>query len=312
MLTANDIWDDAEVIFGICDETKLLVKISDAVELLVNKGEIETLVGFVDICVDGQAVTLPREVETVLGVNIGGHPAIGRDELFSFHLNGPGDFCTSCRYSWENVGAFPTYKDIRCPSKLVSFVDNAQDAGKKLRVFGYDEHQRQLRQEIGGVWYDGYLVPTIYGYAVPEANAPRVARITYIEKDLTVANIRLSSYDNDTNYGTLIGVFEPTETRPSYRRIKLSHCADWVRLAYRRRSNRLTSRHDRILLHSRPALLLSMRAIKKYEEAQLSTALAFEAQATRLLTEKESVLTSPTANPIQVNDRAGLKTYDIE
>jgi len=310
MLIVEDIWDEALTIFGSCAEKKLLRRITDSVELLANKGEIDALVGMVDLCVDGKCVTLPREVETVLAVNMGGRPALGRDELFSFHLNGPGDFGTPCTYTWENVGNFPTYRDIRCPTKLVAFLDRPEDSGKALRVYGFDEQNRPLRTEANGEWTDGYLVPTIYGYAIPEAGAPTISRITWIDKALMVGNVRLSSFDNSSSSGTLLGVFEPDEVRPQYRRIKLHRGCEWVRLCYRRRSLELRSRADRILLHSRPALLLAMRALKKYEEFQLGEAVGFEAQATRLLTERESVLTSPTANPIQVNDRNSGRSDD--
>jgi hypothetical protein len=69
---------------------------------------------------------------------------------------------------------------------------------------------------------------------------------------------------------------------------------------YRKRSARIYSLNDRILLHSRPALILAMHALKKYRESDLGNAMQFEAQAVRLLTERESVLTSPVGSPIQV------------
>jgi len=307
MLVVSDIWDEARVIFGHCNERKLYRWITDAVELLANKGEIDPLVGFVDLCVDGSTVTLPREVETVLGVNIGGRPSLGRDQLFSFHLNGPGDFKTSCDFTWQDAGNFPTYRDLQCPGKLIAFLDSEEDEGVELWVFGYDDQNRPLRSQVNGVWRDGYQVPTIFGYAVPDSSAPTISRIVEIRKGLSVANIRLSTFDNSSFTGTLIGVFEPDEVHPSYRRIVLNRTSSWVRLAYRKRTLELRTQNDRILLHSRPALMLAMRALAKYAEADLANAIAFEAQATRLLTEKESVSTTPVGNPIQVDDRVGMK-----
>lgn len=303
MLTVEEIWDEASEIFGHCNEKKLLRWISDSVQLLANKGEIDPLVGSVDMCVAGQCVTLPREVETILAVNIGGHPALGRDELFSFHLNGPGDFCTPCDWSWTNVGGFPTYRDLPCPGKLIAFLDSPEDEGKELWVFGFDDQNRPLRTRVGAGWKDGYLVPTIYGYALPDSTAPTISRITSIRKAVTVANVRLSSLDNSTTNGTLLGIFEHDETEPRYRRIKIHRCAEWVRLQFRRRSLELRSRHDRIFLHSRPALLLAMHALKSYRQTDIAAGVQFEAQATRLLSERESVLTAPVANPIQVDNR---------
>lgn len=307
MLLVSDIWNEAEVIFGHCKEPRLFRQISDSIQLLANKGEVDPLVGFVDLCVTAQCITLPREVETVLAVNVGGHPSMGHDELFSFHLNGPGDFNCSCDFNWFNTGTFPTYRDLPCPARLIAFLSSPEDEGKKLWVFGFDDQNQPLRTQINGAWVDGLLVPTIFGYAVPASTDPRVSRITGIAKDRTAANIRLSSFDSSSSSGTLLGVYEPDETRPSYRRIRVGPGCDWVRVMYRKRTSDVNSLYDRILLHSRLALILAMRAVKKYEENDLGTAVQFEAQATRLLTEKESVLTSPVGSPMQVEDRNGMK-----
>jgi len=312
MLLVSDVYADAEEIFGLCNQARLFTLITDAIELLSNKGEIDANVGYVDICVDGECVTLPRECECVLGVNIGGHPALGHDEVFSFHLNGPGDFTTSCNFSWYNTGSFPTYRDLRCPSKLIAFLDNEEDSGKLLRVFGFDDQNRPLRTKVGDVWEDGLRVPTLFGYALPDPSAQTVGRITGIVKDRTVGNVRLSSFDNSTFTGTLLGVFEPDETVPSYRRIRINRGCDWIRLMYRKRSTKILSVNDRILLHSRTALILAMHAVKKYREYDLGAAMQFEAQATRLLTERENCVTSPTSNPIQVENRTGIVSEDID
>lgn len=312
MLLVSDIWEDAEDIFGHCNEKKLLRWITDAVQLLANKGECDPLVGFVDLCVSGQCVTLPREVETPLAVNINGSPARGRDELFVFHLNGPGERMESCDFTWVDEGNFFTYRDLQCPAKLIAFVEKQEDAGKKLRVFGYDDQNRPLRTDLNGTWEDGLLVPMIYGYALPAASDPKVSRITGIVRDPTVANVRLSSFDNSTSSGTLLGIFEPDETKPIYRRIRINRNCPWVRLCYRRRSLDLVSQNDRILLHSRPALILAMQALKKYREWDVASAVQLEAQATRLLTERENVLQSPIFSPIQIDDRNTVKMRPCE
>ena len=306
MIITEEIWEEAKKIFGHCREPKLFRQITDSIELLANKGEIDPLVGFVDLCVAGSCVTLPREVETVLSVNICGRPAQGRDQLFEFHLNGPGSRDCPCRWVWTDGGTWPTYKDLLCPAKLVAFLENPDDQGKKLWVFGFDDQNRPLRTNVGGVWRDGYLVPTIYGYALPDDQAPTISRITGIVKEVTVANVRLSSFDSSSTTGTLIGVFEPDETKPEYRRIKIYPCGPWVRVGYRKRTYEIRSVHDRILLHSRPALLLAMRAFQFYNDGDLANGNAFEANATRLLTEKEHSISGPAGNPIQVIDRNSI------
>lgn len=311
MFLASHILDDAKTILGFNKEEKLFLWITDAVELLAQKGEIDPLVGFVDLCIDSGCVTLPREVETVLACNIGGHPSLGHDQLFSFHLNGPGDFQTRCDYTWDDSGLHPVYRDLKCPSKVVAFLDSTEDDGKELRVFGFDDQNRPLRTKVGTEWQDGYLVPTIYGYALPENGAPTISRITGIVKAVTAGNIRLSSFDSSTSTGTLLGVFEPDETVPRYRRLKVYNSLGWIRICYRKRTAQIRSAHDRILLHSRPALLLALHALKFYRDSDLSNGQAYEANATRLLTEREATLTGVGGSPLQVEDRNSISDrYD--
>jgi hypothetical protein len=50
-----------------------------------------------------------------------------------------------------------------------------------------------------------------------------------------------------------------------------------------------------------------MHALKKYREVDLVAATQLEAQATRLLTERENVITAPIGSPIQVEDRNTIK-----
>jgi hypothetical protein len=316
MFLVKEIWSEAKKIFRHCDDTLLYEKIGDAVELLASKGEIDALTGYVDICVDGaQCITLPREVETILALNMDGHPTIGRNPLHTFHLNGPGDFVTVWR-SWTDIGRFPTYRDLPCPGKLVAYLDSQEDEGKELRVFGHDDQNRPLRTQVGGVWSDGYLVPTVFGFALPDANAPTVSRISAIVKANTVGDVRLSSFDNsatvNSTTGTLLGIFEPNETKPMYRRIKLWRNACWVRICYRKSSYRLFSQYDRINMNSRLALVLAMRAVRFYDDTDISNATTYEAHAVRILTEKESSLEGPALTPIQVQDRNSVKNEGFD
>jgi len=306
MIIADEVWDSAKEIFGHCHEPKLFRQLTDSIELLTTSGDTDPLVGVVDICVDGNCVTLPREIETPLGVNLCGRPAHGRDFLFQFHLNGPGSRDCGCSWTWADAGTHPTYKDLKCPAKLIAFVDDERDAGKLLRVFGFDTQGRPLQTLVGDIVEPGLRVPTIFNYALPSATDPMVARITGVVKDPTISTIRLSSFDSSTSTGTLLGVYEPDETKPEYRRIRISPSGSWVRLVYRKRTYEITSRHDRIFVNSRPALLLAMRALKWYADGDLANGNSYEANAVRLLTQKQWTLDTPMGNPQQVDDRNSI------
>lgn len=334
MFTVDSVWDESKKILGACDDAKLLRWIGDATALVANKEDLEGIKGWADICTVGcscqsgtncgnsagcgrRYVSLPREVLTVIGVNIGGQPLLGRSQLFEFHLNGTGSCRTVCEWSYDDKGyGWPTYRDIQTPSKLVAYVASPQDNGVPLYVFGYDAAGNLLRRQENGVWQNGYRVPTIYGVAVPDANAPVIARITGVQKGLSVGQVRLSTIDDGGtgSPGLLLGVYEPDETLPQYRRIKLNRSCSWVRIAFIKSINEFRSRYDHVPLSSRLAFLMALQARKFYSEQQLAQGNQYEANAARLELEAQMKLEPPTFMPPQIIDWSNPRDkfdYDI-
>ncbi len=333
MFRVDDIWDEAKKILGACDDTKMFRWLGDSVSLISNKEDLEGWKGYMDICTAGCAscdgatqcnnpagcgrrcVALPREVETVIGVNIGGQPVLGYNQLFSFHLNGPGDCRTSCEWKWQDAGNFHcTYRDLLHPALLVAFLQTPADNGKQVIVYGFDRSGNVLRRQVNGVWQNGYQVPTIYGVAVPDVGAPEIARITGIYKDPTVGSIRLSTIDSSGSTGTLLTVMEPDETLPQYRRIQLNRSCNWVRIAYRKTNPTFNSRFDHVPLKSRVAFLLAIQARKHYSDNQIAEAHSYEADAARIELEAQLMAEPPVYMPIQIIDMSNPKDhydYDI-
>lgn len=308
MFRVDDVYDEAKKIIGSCDDTTLFRYLGDAVTMIANKGEFEGWKGWLDICTsgDGLCVTLPREVETVLAVNFGGKPTLGYGTFFNFHLNGPGDCRHSCDWSWQDQGNWHcTYRDLATPAKLVAYLQTPEDDGKELIVYGYDSAGQLLRRFENSEWKNGYRVPTIYGVAVPDVEAPTIARITGVFKARTVGSIRLSTTDDSATTGVLLGVYEPDETLPQYRRIRLNKKCSWVRIAYRKTNPTFFSRYDHVPLKSSLALTLAVQARKYYKTERLNDAVAYEANAARLELEAQAVAEpNTTFNPIQVHDGA--------
>lgn len=325
MLRIDDVWDEAKGIFGACDDVKLLKWLSDAVALVANKSDLEGYKGTLDICSVGcscseekpcssntcgkRCVTLPREVETVLAVNIGGQPTLGFGTLFNFHLNGPGDCRGTCMWSWQDQGQWhSTYRDLITPAKLVAYLNTPEDNGKQLIVYGYDDKGNVLRRMVGGKWENGYQVPTIFGVALPDVGAPNIARITGVFKDRTISTVRLSTIDDSGGTGVTLSILEPDEQVPQYRRIILNRACTWVRIAYRKGNPIFHSRYDHVPLKSRRAFLLAVQAVKSYDDLQIAEAHAYEADAARLEIEAQNV-TEPTTtlSPPQIVDWNNLR-----
>jgi hypothetical protein len=314
MFRVADVEDEARKIIGTCDEAKLFRWLGDTVTIIANKGDFEGFKAWLDICTsgDGHCITLPREVENVLAVNVGGHPTLGYGTLFNFHLNGMGDCMQRCDWSWQDQGGWHfTYQDIAEPKKLIALLQSVEDNGKELIVYGYDSAGNKLRRQVNGVWLDGYQVPTIYGVAVPDTEAPVIARITGIFKARTAGSIKLATQDN-----VLLGVYEPDEEIPQFRRIKINRNSTWVRIAYMRKNPVFTSLYDHIPLRSRVGFLLGLQARKYYAAEKLAEAQAYEVNAVRLeLEAQQKAEPNTTVSPIQVMDGASSLVdkcdYDI-
>lgn len=315
MFTVRDIYEDAQNILGTCSDTTLFRRVTEAVELIANKGDFDPLLGVVDIRVHDRCITLPPEIETPLAINISGRPTIGHDFLFNFHINGPGDFHHfKCDWTWQDGGESPVYRELSEPSRLIAFVTDPDDAGKELWAYGYTPANEWIRTKEGNDWKDGYRVPTIYGYALPDVGAPIFGRIVRVRRQVTVASVRLSSFDNSLTTGTLIGIYRFDETEPMYRKVRLNmghhhehHHARLARIAYRKRTFNLTGLDDLIPLHSSAALLMMIRAVKAYgPDNDMASGSAYESTAMRWITEEQETRSPPVTSPVQINPRNNL------
>lgn len=320
MFRLNDIYDEARHIMGACSDERLLRWLSDGVALVANKADLDGLRGYLDICTLGcgcggshscnrgagcgrRCVTLPREVETVIGIQIAGQPVLFRGELFQFHLNGPGSCRNGCLWTADDRGHnFCTLRDIITPAKLVAYLQTEEDNNKQLIVYGFDSAGGKLRRLENGRWVDGYAVPTIYGAAIPDSEAPLIARITNIFKDKTVGNMRLATVDSSGTTGINLGIYEPDEQVPNYCRLQLNRSCDWVRIAYLKNNPTFLSRYDHVPLRSARSVLLALQAIKHYNERNYADAHTVEADAARLEIEAQLKAEPPTYNPIQFVD----------
>jgi hypothetical protein len=313
MIAVSKIADDAKRILANCSDETLFNRLNYVIELLANESDWDPLIGVVDICTnpDARCVTLPREVETPLQINIGGTPAHANNRFFSFHLNGPGDACgDTVGYSWDDKGDYPTVQDPTQPVQLIAFLEDAGDTNAELWVYGYDEQNRWVRTEINGEMVDGYPVPTVFGYAVPNPTAPKISRITRVRKSVTRGYIRLTSFDIGSTTGVLIGDYAPTETEPSYRRIVLGRNCGWVRIIYRRRVFEVTQMTDLIPLHSPFAILMALKATAKMEDDQLDEGEKYLERAVNFLT-KEQLSRNPVFTPeLQVRQPTLLSGRD--
>lgn len=148
-------------------------------------------------------------------------------------------------------------------------------------------------------------------------SSQKVKRITRVSKPVTNSFIKLVALDpGQRQGGTLLGLFRPYTTDPSFRRITVSGggtetlssssngCNTWVRMRARRKTFKVSQMSDFIPLHSVTAIKMMAQAIKKYEADLISEyALYFNAAREALMREQKS-RSGPNQIKIQFQNRA--------
>lgn len=157
----SQIFDEAAEILGTTDPSKVFRKLQQAVQTLMESGHWLQTTSEIDVCTgwDGVTVTLPREVDVPLAVNVDGSPLYFRNKLFQYHLN-KGGMNNTVEWAWDDRGYVATMMDIIQPSQLIAVAESDNDVGKKMRVVGTDSNNRQIRSQTDeGVGVDGLLLP---------------------------------------------------------------------------------------------------------------------------------------------------------
>jgi hypothetical protein len=314
MIPVSKIYKRAKAVFGACGDEALFEKLTEAVDVLANKGEFDPLLGYVDVVPSGTTVTLPSLVETVLGVTISGIPVLPQNRLYEYHLNGPGgrEF-SNAGYRWARDGfSFPTFITPEAGFQVAVVVDQAADLNCDVWVEGQSSGV-WIRTQVAGQWVDGYKVPTsVVSPGLPVAAGPVFDQITRVRTSSRKGAIRL--YAIKDGVATLIAIYQWNETEPMFRRLLLDQEGETVRILFRRKVFDIQSVTDLIPLHSVTALLEACRAVKALGDDDVALSMQHEATALRFITEKENTIQPPFTTPIQVDPRNVLhdKADDID
>jgi hypothetical protein len=317
MILVSEIWDETKKILGNCTDEVGYKKLNRAIEILANKSDWDPLTGFIDIVCTEQKVALPREIETPLMISYGPYPALPRDRLFQFHLNGPGGRSVSVDWRWWEDGPDAvTMRDLPGPSVLVATAEDARDVGREMWVYGFGDDGQPIRTEVDGVMTDGCLVTVQAGYVADPA-APVFARIARVRKPESTGPIKLWSVTGNA-LDVLLAVYAWDDTEPVFRRLLLDRfpakpndppASQVVRIHFRKRNFAVRSQTDLIPLHSAEAIVMMLQALNSYKDREFDIAMASEATAVRWLTEEQATRNPPIATPMQVLDKPNHDDY---
>ncbi len=310
----SDIYADLKTseVLGSCDDDYIFARLTDAQSLVSNMGIMDPAIAEMSLCVCDGCVTLPMDVDTVLAVNNNGFPTLMRDQWFQYHANGPGTECWTPWNYTDILGQVSTYKDPSGPVNLVAEVESPRDSGKNLRVFGWDENGKRIyTTDSDGNLRDGFLVPTVYGFSLPNPDAPMVSRVDRIQKDVTNGFIRLIAVNQDGTPNTQIGYYRPEETNPSYVRIKAPG-RSWLKIKYRKRSFKITSVNDWVNVNNREVLILAVKAVQARRRNNLDLGSQLEAESSRILTKEVEAKRPPGISPPQIVWSEGLPAGELD
>lgn len=296
-MQVKDIIEELKEGTGRCALAETLLRTTRACELLANEGLFDAQIGYVNILVGNDYhVALPRDVKTILKLNINGQPTFTRSRLFEFTLNTEGSVDgEEIGYSHSDRGYTCIQDETHLPGRMSYLCSNSDDAGKGITVEGTDEAGRVISERV-------------LAALVPAQGSKIFYSVTQVVRDATTADCMLLCE------GETIGQYYATETHPSYRVIKLSKKAVTVRIMYRRHVFKLASLDDVVPVNSALAIIHATKAVRyyaadEYENAEKAIALAVSLAKKEQESRQEHVsmaltmeVTSATNHNISVRD----------
>lgn len=200
------------------DSTLFLSALNEVCERILNSGNWKGTHGVVDFPSADEYITLPRRWEAIIGccVERVPRPVFGR--LHEFSSSGPG-FYENLEYDLNlliDQGEYPTevVQTEALPIRLTA--NNTEDAGRTVRLYGVDANGDTIFDDSGiegiTVELDTVAVTTSQSFL-----------LTGVAKEPTLGTVTLSQVDGVTV--TPLATYEPTETRPLYRRYKVGTIA---------------------------------------------------------------------------------------
>lgn len=216
--TLGDIRPIVALVRGICsDDTRIPGYVNDAQMRLQSRGRWVSLWQKYRICTNDACITWPRQIETIEMMAMCQNPGTVRNEWFEFLENGPGlqDTDGSIGLGMIDRGMACTFSDPQNTTTVLRvYADNSTDVtnAKTIRVFGLDQNGNEILALDGT---PGELMTLANPYVQSTHN---FWKITGVQRDATLGYVRMYGWDTVALSSIALAVYEPSETRPLYRR----------------------------------------------------------------------------------------------
>ncbi len=274
-MIVSDIYQDLVQILTYGDQPTILSRLSDAVEVLNNKGDFDALLGYVVIrpvaarTGGGTIITLPPDVKTPIKVNINDIPSMARDRWYEYTLNGPGTNSELVGWQWVDRGAQAVFAQPPAISALL-LTGNMSDNGKTVTVTGRTDTLGTLKTVV---------------YTLGEMT-PSTVQFNYI--DSVIKQVSANPMTLSDTHSNVLSVYTATETEPQYRQITISKPTPVVSIQFRRTNFRVTQLTDTIPIHSKMGIILMVKAIESYRNGYFESGATLEATAIKYANEEQA------------------------
>jgi hypothetical protein len=237
-------------------------------------------------------ITWPRHIAAIESISACGMPMTLRNPWFEFLESGYGLRSCSCNCDWGayDRGTAVTFDDIKPTGKRLRFyVDVAETAGQTIIAQGYNDSSEWIRTLSGGVYIDGEAISLPNAVATPILSTNFFSSVTALILPASRNGIlRLYEYDNAAATQRQIGVYEPDETTPEYRRTFIGGLCDstarTVDAMVRREFIPVSADNDWLMVANLPSLKLMMMSIDSEMKRDFNAAAYFKGECFNLLT----------------------------
>jgi len=283
--------------------------VNEAVQRLLPRGNWVGTVARFRFCLADGYLTLPRQIQQVLGVVVCDHPIRIRSQWYEFIENAFGrwhepDGCAShlldrgldCAFASVSVSG----------NQIKVYCDLAADVSAPILLQGTDSTGKRVRTNPSLdllTYVDGeYVLPSLAGTL--STTLWGLGGLASVQKPMTKGAIRLSEYNPTLVTERPIAAYEPTETQPQYRRClipglsNLGQCCNPETTTYFPCTDKVVevlaklafipvvADTDFVLIQSIPALRLMVQCLRKEESNLMEEASLWEARAIQVLNDE--------------------------
>ena len=207
----------------VCNNTdQFIYQINAVTRILLKLGDWFDTVQYGKFCFCGSHIVFPRFVGTVQSARFCGADSTDIKNKW-YHIFGR--FRGKC---WDNTvamtddGMAPTHNEVsgNTGKYIRYYVVHPQDLNKNITLFGTKYGNQPLQEKIDGVWQNGVTITS----QTPIAQTSQlVTSITSIVREATQGMAYLYEYDPNTGLMRDLAVFEPGDTHPRFRRMKVNN-----------------------------------------------------------------------------------------